>query len=222
MTDSLALPPPTFCHPLGVPTFPVLSLSFHGCSSLFRFLFFFARVITASVRARKTLFRSPKETTTVTLQLYHPPPAGTRCLLLLARFARNRAETSEAARRGSLEDSVARGCTATRTRVLLCKHARFSPPLLSHAGRNCDFSRALPVTSSPVGGIFRVSFEPQNSERYTSKERAKEREKNKEKERERRTEERNACGENTRSGGRKSCRKNAVTELTLALFTGYI
>lgn len=129
MTDSLALPPPTFCHPRSACPPSLSFLSPFTDARLCSAFYFFARVITASVRARKTPFRSPKETTAVTLQLYHPLPPGTRRLLLLARFARNRAETSEAARRGSLEDSVARGCTATRTRVLLlCKHARFSPP----------------------------------------------------------------------------------------------
>lgn len=129
MTDSLALPPPTFCPPARRAHLPCLFSLLSSDARLCSAFYFFARVITASVRARKTPFRSPKETTAVTLQLYHPLPPGTRRLLLLARFARNRAETSEAARRGSLEDSVARGCTATRTRVLLlCKHARFSPP----------------------------------------------------------------------------------------------
>lgn len=128
MTDSLALPPPTFCHPLGVPTFPVFYLSFHGCSFLFRFLFFRARNHRERASAQDTISVSKGDHRRHPSAI-SPPPAGTRRLLLLARFARNRAETSEAARRGSLEDSVARGCTATRTRVLLlCKHARFSPP----------------------------------------------------------------------------------------------
>lgn len=142
-----------------------------------------------------------------------PPPASIHRLLLLAQFARNRAETSEAAQREFPEDFIARGCTATRTRVLLLNVRPILTPLPIARGSKLRLFTSsagdlLPGRRNFSGFLGIIKLRPTCEQR--------------ERERERRRRNETLAGKIHGPGGRKSCGKNVVTELMLALFTGYI